>query len=93
MGTLMKVKVLEELVGLVNHRQPAPIARYFTENFRLDDAGAGVVRTGHAGTEAMIDDFPWRRTFALKCWTRSRRQIALPCAGVLLARGRLIRST
>jgi predicted SnoaL-like aldol condensation-catalyzing enzyme len=40
----------------VNHRQPAPIARYFTENFRLDDAGAGVVRTGHAGAQAMIDD-------------------------------------
>ena len=40
----------------MNHRQPVPIARYFMEDFRLDDAGAGVVRTGLAGAQAMIDD-------------------------------------
>ena len=57
MGMLKKVKVLEELAELVlNQRQPVPIARCFTEHFRLDHAGAGVVRTGHAGAQSMIDD-------------------------------------
>jgi hypothetical protein len=51
-----KAEFLEELAGLVNRRQPVPIERYFTEDFRLDDAGAGVVGTGHAGARAMIDD-------------------------------------
>ena len=53
---LMKVKVLDEVTELVNRRQPVPIARYFTEDFRLDDAGAGVVRTGHAGAKAMFEE-------------------------------------
>ena len=44
-----KVEVLNELVELINQRREVPIARYFTEDFRLDDAGTGVVRNGHAG--------------------------------------------
>jgi hypothetical protein len=40
----------------VNQRQPITVARYFTEDFRLDDAGAGVVRTGLAGAQTMIED-------------------------------------
>jgi predicted SnoaL-like aldol condensation-catalyzing enzyme len=47
---------LRELAEYINQRQPVPIARYFTEDFRLDDAGAGVVRTGHAGAQAMIEE-------------------------------------
>jgi hypothetical protein len=43
-----QAELLQELSELVNQRQPVLIARYFTEDFRLDDAGAGVVRTGHA---------------------------------------------
>jgi predicted SnoaL-like aldol condensation-catalyzing enzyme len=48
--------LLQKLAGLVNERRPVPIARYFTEDFRLDDAGTGVVRTGHAGAQTMIDN-------------------------------------
>jgi hypothetical protein len=47
---------LAELADLLNRRRPIPIARYFTEDFRLDDAGAGLVRTGLAGARTMIDD-------------------------------------
>jgi predicted SnoaL-like aldol condensation-catalyzing enzyme len=52
---LTNAGLLQELAVLVNERRPVPIARYFTEDFRLDDAGAGVVRTGHAGAQAMMD--------------------------------------
>jgi predicted ester cyclase len=55
MRMLTKVEVLQDLTKLVNERQTVPIARYFTEDFRLDDAGAGVVLTGHAGAQTMID--------------------------------------
>jgi predicted ester cyclase len=51
-----KVEVLKELVELINQRREVPIARYFTEDFRLDDAGTGVVRTGHAGAQTMMDN-------------------------------------
>ena len=40
----------------MNERRPVSIARYFTEDFRLDDAGTGVVRTGHAGAQTMMDN-------------------------------------
>src|SRR5262249_59665388 len=49
------VELLGELAELLNHRLPLPIERYFTEDFRLDDAGAGMMLTGHAGAKAMID--------------------------------------
>ena len=52
----IKSAMLKELANLVNHRQPITIARYFTEDFRLDDAGAGVVRTGHAGAQTMMEN-------------------------------------
>jgi predicted SnoaL-like aldol condensation-catalyzing enzyme len=42
--------------GAGEQRRPIDIAHYFTEDFRLDDAGSGVVRTGHAGAQAMFDD-------------------------------------
>jgi predicted SnoaL-like aldol condensation-catalyzing enzyme len=51
-----KAGLLEELAELINQRRPVSIARYFNEEFRLDDAGAGVVLTGHAGAKTMIDD-------------------------------------
>jgi predicted SnoaL-like aldol condensation-catalyzing enzyme len=51
-----KADVLAELAEFVNRRLPVAIAKYFTEDFRLDDAGAGVVRTGHAGAQAMFDE-------------------------------------
>jgi len=50
-----QVKLLAELAELLNQRLPVPIERYFTEDFRLDDAGAGTMLTGHAGAKAMID--------------------------------------
>ena len=49
------VELLGEVAELLNHRLPLPIERYFTEDFRLDDAGAGMMLTGHAGAKAMID--------------------------------------
>jgi predicted ester cyclase len=51
-----KTEILKELAQLVNQREPITIARYFTEDFRLDDAGAGVVRTGHAGAQTMTEN-------------------------------------
>jgi predicted SnoaL-like aldol condensation-catalyzing enzyme len=51
-----KTELREELLRLINERRPIPIARYFSEDFRLDDAGAGVVRTGRAGAQTMMDN-------------------------------------
>jgi predicted SnoaL-like aldol condensation-catalyzing enzyme len=53
---MTKAELLQELSELVNRRQPVTIARYFTEDFRLDDAGTGVVRTGHAGAQTMMEN-------------------------------------
>jgi predicted SnoaL-like aldol condensation-catalyzing enzyme len=53
---MAKAELLQELSELVNQRRPVPIARYFTEDFRLDDAGAGVVRSGHAGAQTMMEN-------------------------------------
>jgi hypothetical protein len=50
--------ILGELAELLNQRRPVPITRYFTEDFRLDDAGAGVMLTGNVGAKRMIDDIP-----------------------------------
>lgn len=47
---------MKELAELVTQRRQFPITRYFTEDFRLDDAGAGVVLTGHAGAQTMIQN-------------------------------------
>jgi len=49
------VELLGELAERLNQRLPLPIERYFTEDFRLDDAGAGMMLTGHAGAKAIID--------------------------------------
>jgi hypothetical protein len=46
---------LRELARLLNAREPVDVARFFTEDFRLDDPGAGVTRVGHAGAQQMID--------------------------------------
>jgi predicted SnoaL-like aldol condensation-catalyzing enzyme len=53
---MTKAELLKELAELVSRRQPVAIARYFADDFRLDDAGAGVVRTGHAGAQTMLDE-------------------------------------
>lgn len=53
---MTKAELLRELAELVNRRQPVPITCYFTDDFHLDDAGAGVVRAGHAGAQAMLDE-------------------------------------
>jgi hypothetical protein len=42
---------LEELAELVNQLQPVTIDRYLAEYFRLDDAGAGVVRLPCGGAD------------------------------------------
>jgi predicted SnoaL-like aldol condensation-catalyzing enzyme len=55
-SAMTKLQLLQELSELVSRRRPVPIARYFTEDFRLDDAGAGVVRTGHAGAQTMMEE-------------------------------------
>jgi predicted SnoaL-like aldol condensation-catalyzing enzyme len=52
---LTKAGLLQQLADLVNERRPIEVARYFTEDFRLDDASTGLVRTGHAGAQAMMD--------------------------------------
>jgi hypothetical protein len=46
---------LRELARLLNAREPVDVTRFFTEDFRLDDPGAGVTRIGHAGAQLMID--------------------------------------
>jgi hypothetical protein len=50
------LELLKELAELIIQRRPVTIARYFTDDFRLDDAGAGTLRFGHSGAQTMIDD-------------------------------------
>ena len=48
--------LLAELAELINQRRPVSMSRYFTEDFCLDDAGAGILLLGHAGAQQMIDN-------------------------------------
>ena len=54
---LMSVQtdVLRELVELFNARKAIDVARFFTEDFRLEDPGAGVIRTGLDGAQSMME--------------------------------------
>lgn len=51
----IQLNALRELVVLFNEGRPIDLARFFTEDFRLDDPGAGVKRTGHDGARQMLE--------------------------------------
>ena len=51
----IQLNALRELVVLFNEGKPIDVARFFTEDFRLDDPGAGVKRTGHDGARQMLE--------------------------------------
>src|SRR5215510_6380328 len=44
-----------ELVELFNAGMAIDVARFFTEDFRLEDPGAGVIRTGLDGAQRMME--------------------------------------
>jgi predicted ester cyclase len=46
---------LRELVLLLNAGKAIDVARFFTEDFRLEDPGVGVKRTGHDGARQMLE--------------------------------------
>jgi predicted ester cyclase len=46
---------LHELVRLFNKRGLIDIARFFTDDFRLEDPGVGVKRSGHNGARQMLE--------------------------------------
>ena len=50
-----RTDALRELTLLLNERKPVDVARFFTDDFRLDDPGAGVTRTGHDGARQMLE--------------------------------------
>jgi hypothetical protein len=54
---LMSVQTdaLVELVELFNARKAIDVPRFFTEDFRLEDPGAGVIRTGLDGAQRMME--------------------------------------
>ena len=47
--------VIRELASLINARKEIPIARFFTEDFRLNDPGAGIWLEGHDGAQDMVE--------------------------------------
>ena len=47
--------VIRELASLLNARKEVPIARFFTEDFRLYDPGAGIWLEGHDGAQDMVE--------------------------------------
>lgn len=51
----VQTDVLRELVELFNARKAIDVARFFTEDFRLEDPGAGVIRTGLDGAQRMME--------------------------------------
>ena len=51
----VQTNALCELVGLFNARQAIDVARFFTEDFRLEDPGSGVIRTGLDGAQRMME--------------------------------------
>ena len=50
-----QMDVLRKLAELFNGRKPIDMARFFTEDFRLEDPGAGVVRNGLDGAQRMME--------------------------------------
>ena len=51
----VQTDALRELVELFNARKAIDVARFFTEDFRLEDPGAGVIRTGLDGAQRMME--------------------------------------
>src|SRR5262245_35135124 len=51
----VQTDALLELVELFNARKEIDLPRFFTEDFRLEDPGAGVIRTGLDGAHRMIE--------------------------------------
>ncbi len=65
-------------------RRPVPIARSFTEDFRLDDAGGWCDAHGPRGHSEKDRRYPlvgprWLRMFTIKYSTLQRQRIALAC--------------
>jgi predicted ester cyclase len=52
----VQTDLLRELVTLCNERKTFDVARFFTEDFRLEDPGSGVIRTGLDGARRMIEE-------------------------------------
>jgi predicted ester cyclase len=51
----VQTEALRELVELFNAHKAIDVARFFTEDFRLEDPGAGVIRTGLDGAQRMME--------------------------------------
>jgi SnoaL-like domain len=51
----MSADVIHQLVVLFNAGKAIETARFFTEDFRLEDPGAGVIRTGLDGAQRMME--------------------------------------
>ena len=51
----VQTDALLELVELFNARKEIDLPRFFTEDFRLEDPGAGVIRTGLHGAQRMME--------------------------------------
>ncbi|MGI9488168.1 MAG: nuclear transport factor 2 family protein [Geminicoccaceae bacterium] len=47
--------VIREFASLLNARKEIPIARFFTEDFRLYDPGAGIWLEGYDGAQNMVE--------------------------------------
>lgn len=50
-----QTELMRELIARFNRGESIEVERYFTPDFELDDPGAGVSRSGHAGARAMCD--------------------------------------
>ena len=50
-----QTEVLRKLVALFNGGKTIDVTRFFTEDFRLEDPGAGVIRTGLDGAQRMME--------------------------------------
>src|SRR5215467_3038204 len=51
----VQTDALRELVELFNARKEIDVPSFFTEDFRLEDPGAGVIRTGLDGAQRMME--------------------------------------
>ena len=51
----IQMDALRELVELFNARKAIDVPRFFTEDFQLEDPGAGVARTGLDGAQGMME--------------------------------------
>jgi len=51
----VQMDALLELIELFNARKEIDVPRFFTEDFRLEDPSAGVIRTGLDGAQRMME--------------------------------------